>query len=78
MTGQPPAAVTLDYVVTGIEGRAELSPRILANHRDKLAELAAAIRAGEFAPKPSNVHQCAAIRYYGTADPDEELEVTNA
>lgn len=75
MTGQPPVAVTLDYVVTGIGGSAELSSRILTNHRAKLVELAAAIRAGDFAPKPSNVHQCAAIRYYGTGEADErELE----
>jgi DNA helicase-2/ATP-dependent DNA helicase PcrA len=73
MTGQAPAAVTLDYVVTGIEGSAELSGRILTNHRAKLVELAAAIRAGDFAPKPSNVHQCAAIRYYGTGEEDEQV-----
>jgi ATP-dependent DNA helicase UvrD/PcrA len=73
MAGEAPAAVTLDYVVTGVEGSAELSARILANHRTKLAELAASIRAGDFAPKPSNVHQCAAIRYYGTGEEDERI-----
>ncbi len=79
MTGAAPAAVTLDYVVTGVEGSAELSARILANHRNKLVELAAAIRAGEFAPKPSNVHQCAAIKYYGTGEEDErQLEAAGA
>jgi DNA helicase-2/ATP-dependent DNA helicase PcrA len=71
MTGKLPAVVTLDYVVTGVEGSAELSSRILTNHRAKLVELAAAIRAGDFAPKTSNVHQCAAIRYYGTGEADE-------
>ncbi len=71
MTGQLPAAVTLDYLVTDVQGTAELSPRIMTNHRRKLGAMAAAIRAGRFAPKPSNLHQCAAIRYYGTAGEEE-------
>ena len=78
MTGKPPAAVTLDYIVTGVEGRAELSRRIIDNHRNKLIQLAENIRAGEFSPKPSNVHQCAAIRYYGTGEEDELQEATRA
>ncbi len=68
MTGAAPAAVTLDYVVTGIEGSAQLSPAILLNWRKKLGMLAEEIRARNFAAKPSTVHQCAAIRYYGTGD----------
>ncbi len=72
MTGVVPAAVTLDYVVTGVSGSATLTPRILANHRAKLSELAAAIRERSFAPKVSNIHQCAAIRYYGTGEEGEQ------
>ncbi|HUC20290.1 MAG TPA: ATP-dependent DNA helicase, partial [Candidatus Polarisedimenticolaceae bacterium] len=60
MAGVLPAKVTLDYVVTGAVGSAELSARILANHRSKLAELASAIRSRVFAPKLSSMHQCAA------------------
>lgn len=75
MTGTAPAAVTLDYVVTGVEGRAELSATILRNHRAKLITLAEQIRARNFAPKPSNVHQCAAIRYYGTGEAEELAEL---
>ena len=75
MTGSTPSAVTLDYIVTGIEGRAELSAAILCNHRDKLVKLAARIRARDFAPNTSNVHQCAAIRYYGTGEAEELAEL---
>jgi DNA helicase-2/ATP-dependent DNA helicase PcrA len=71
MTGQAPTAVALDYVVTGVEGRAELSAKILQNHRAKLIQLASQIRERRFEPKPSNVHQCAAVRYYGTGERDE-------
>jgi len=66
-----PACVTLDYVVTGTEGTARLSKLILQNHRDKLSKLADAIRNREFAPNPSGMHKCAAIRYYGTGEFDE-------
>ncbi len=66
MNGVRPAGVTLDYVVTGAEGTAELTDRILANHRQKLAKLAEQIRAREFAPAPpSAFHHCAAFTYYG-------------
>jgi DNA helicase-2/ATP-dependent DNA helicase PcrA len=75
MTGSAPAAVTLDYVVTGVEGRAGLSAAILRNHRAKLVTLAEQIRARNFAPKTSNVHQCAAIRYYGTGEAEELAEL---
>jgi DNA helicase-2/ATP-dependent DNA helicase PcrA len=71
MTGKAPNRVVLDYVVTGIEGAAELSATILKNHRSKLIKLAEELRARKFDPKPSNVHQCAAIRYYGTEEADE-------
>ncbi|HSH31340.1 MAG TPA: ATP-dependent DNA helicase [Candidatus Saccharimonadales bacterium] len=77
MTGQAPAMVILDYVVTGVEGAAELSEAILKNHRAKLAKLAAGIRQRDFRPKPSPFHDCAAIRYYGTATADE-LEPVDA
>lgn len=78
MTGEAPASVTLDYVMTGTEGTAKLSPKILKNHRDKLIKLAEDIRQRRFEPKPSNVHQCAAIRYYGTGEPDEVEVATDA
>jgi RecB family exonuclease len=80
LNGRAPAQVALDYVVTGVEGVAVLSPAILRNHRDKLVAFAASIRAGEFAPNPSPVHNCAAIRYYGTGERDELAEelLTNA
>jgi len=79
MTGTAPSAVTLDYIVTGVEGRAELSAAILRNHRAKLIKLAEQIRAQDFAPNTSNVHQCAAIRYYGTGEAEElaELEASD-
>ncbi|MBW3538055.1 ATP-dependent helicase [Candidatus Parcubacteria bacterium] len=71
MSGRAPAAVTLDFVVTGAEGGVELSAAILKNHRAKLAKLAVSIRQREFTPKPSRFHHCAAIRYYGTVETDE-------
>ena len=72
MSGCGPAKVTLDYVVTGVEGEAELSPRILKNHRDYLVKVADKIRARDFAPKVSAMHTCAAVKYYGTGETDEE------
>ena len=70
-----PARVVLDYVVTGVEGSAELSAAILKNHRDKLIAMAGKIRAGEFAPNVSPLHQCAAIKYYGRGEADELTEL---
>ncbi|MDB5178933.1 MAG: hypothetical protein JWN01_876 [Patescibacteria group bacterium] len=78
LNGKAPAQVVLDYVVTGVEGVAELSPKILQNHRDKLVSLAAKIRNREFAPNPSPMHTCAAIRYYGTGEADELAELALA
>jgi len=73
MTGQAPAKVTLDYLVTGAEGSAVLTPRILANHRAKLAQLAEGIRRRDFAPAPqSEFHHCAAFTYYGEEDQEAE------
>lgn len=67
MTGKLPAQVTLDYIVTGAEGSAVLSPRLIDGFRIKLAGLAEGIRARQFAPKPpSPYHSCAAFKYYGT------------
>jgi DNA helicase-2/ATP-dependent DNA helicase PcrA len=74
LNGQAPALVTLDYIVTGVEGTASLSARILQNHRDKLGVLAERIRAHDFAPNPSPLHSCAAIRYYGTGEQDAIIE----
>ncbi|TAK88930.1 ATP-dependent helicase [Patescibacteria group bacterium] len=71
MTGEAPSSVALDYVMTQTEGVAELSSTILNNHRDKLIKLSAAIRQRQFAPNPSNVHECAAIRYYGVGEAEE-------
>jgi ATP-dependent exoDNAse (exonuclease V) beta subunit len=74
MTGEVPARVVLDYVVTGTEGVAVLSPRILANHRDKLTEIADRIRKHEFMPKKDLYHTCVAYRYWGEAEADEISE----
>jgi len=74
LNGQAPAEVVLDYVVTGVEGAAKLSPVILRNHRAKLVALADSIRNRDFAPNPSPVHSCAAIRYFGTGERDELAE----
>ncbi len=74
MSGEAPARVTLDYVVTGAEGEAELSSRILKNHREYLAKVAEKIRNREFAPKASAFHTCAAIKYYGTGEAEEAAE----
>ncbi len=75
MTGKAPARVTLDYVVTGAEGSAELSGKILQNHRVKLVKLAERIREHDFAPAPqSQFHTCAAFKYYG--ETDGEMEIT--
>jgi RecB family exonuclease len=71
LNGLAPAGVTLDYVVTGVEGEAALTAAILRNHREKLRTLADSIRNREFAPNPSPHHECAAIRYYGTGEQDE-------
>lgn len=71
MTGEAPHSVVLDYVMTQTEGEAELSATILKNHKDKLMKLAQAIRDRSFAPNPSSVHECAAIRYYGIGEPEE-------
>ncbi len=69
MTGIRPGKVTLDYVMTGVEGSAVLTERILSNHRSKLVKLAERIRARDFAPAPlSEFHRCAAYKYYGEED----------
>lgn len=78
MTGQAPAEVVLDYVVTGVEGVASLSEAIRRNHYLKLINMADGIRERNFAPKVSKFHQCAAIRYYGEALEDESEEVAHA
>jgi RecB family exonuclease len=74
LKGEPPATISLDYVVTGVEGVAPVTVQILKNHRDKLIALAGKIRAGEFQPNPSPVHNCAAIKYYGTGEQDDLLQ----
>lgn len=74
LKGTPPDLVTLDYVVTETEGSAQLSAAILRNQREKLGRLADKIRNGEFAPNPSPLHRCSAIRYYGTGERDEILD----
>jgi RecB family exonuclease len=71
MSGSLPAQVVLDYVVTGVEGFAKLTPLILKKHREKLGALAQKIRSGEFAANASVVHTCAAIKFYGTGEYDE-------
>jgi DNA helicase II / ATP-dependent DNA helicase PcrA len=78
LNGRAPAEVVLDYVVTGVQGRAVLSPTILRNHRAKLGGLAERIRSRDFAANPSPLHQCAAIRYYGTGEQDSLVETLMA
>lgn len=70
MTGAAPTKVVLDYVVTGVEGEAELSSTILKNHRAKLASIAEKIRKKEFAPNPDPFHNCSSYRYWGSGDDD--------
>jgi DNA helicase-2/ATP-dependent DNA helicase PcrA len=72
MTGKPARRVVLDYIVTGTEGVGELTDRVLANHRTKLAEIADKIRAREFEPKRDLFHKCIATRYWG--DPEDERD----
>ena len=75
LSGQAPAIVTLDYVVTGAEGSAKLSPLIIKNHRDKLAKLAAGLRAHDFSPAPGSPgHLSLTQRYYGEGDDDISAE----
>jgi DNA helicase-2/ATP-dependent DNA helicase PcrA len=74
MKAETPATMALDYVVTGVEGVASVTSQILKNHQEKLIGLAGKIRAGEFQPNPSPVHNCAAIKYYGTGEQDDLLQ----
>ncbi len=74
LSGRPPAQVTLDYVVTGVEGSAELTSLILKNHRKKLAELAQRLRVRDFSPGSASVFQpAAAFKYYGESDEPEVI-----
>ena len=74
LTGSAPDAVTLDYVVTGVEGTAQLTPAILKNHHAKLIDLAARLRARDFAPSaPSAYNQPAAYKYYGSEDDGDSV-----
>lgn len=66
--------VILDQVVTGVEGTASLTPRIMANHRDKLIKMAEMIRRRQFAPASAGGHVCQAVQYYGTGERDELAE----
>ena len=73
--GRGPDRVTLDYVVTGVEGVAELSPTIIRNHREKLATMVERIRALDFKPTPGPNHICSAFKFYGTGELDELAEI---
>jgi DNA helicase-2/ATP-dependent DNA helicase PcrA len=77
LRGMKPALVVLDYVVTQIRGASILSETILQNHRAKLVDMADNIRARNFAPNPSPLHQCAAIRFYGTGEQEEIDDIAN-
>lgn len=75
LTGSAPESVTLDYVVTGVEGTAHLTPAILKNHHAKLIDLAARLRARDFAPSaPSSFSQPAAYKYYGNEDDGDSAQ----
>ncbi len=71
LEGEPPARVVLDYVVSGMEGTADLSATILKNHRSKLGDIADKIRQKQFAPPPDPFHNCASYRYWGSGDLDD-------
>ncbi|MEX0932100.1 MAG: ATP-dependent DNA helicase [Candidatus Saccharimonadales bacterium] len=66
--GQIPVQVVLDYVVTGKEGTANLSERIINNHKDKIVQIAEDIRSRKFEPNASPLHSCIAHRYWGKAE----------
>lgn len=68
MTGRPPARVVLDNVVTGVEGEAVLSERILSNHQAKLGKIADNIRKRKFEPNANSMHKCTAHRYWGSGE----------
>jgi DNA helicase-2/ATP-dependent DNA helicase PcrA len=69
LTGVAPAFVTLDYVASGIEASARLTPKLLSNHHDKLVTLAARLRARDFGPgKPNDYRPSTAFKYYGSED----------
>lgn len=65
LKGLLPAQVTLDYVVTGVEGSADMTRRLIDNHRNKLIIFADQIRAREFTPNTNAFHSCSANTYYG-------------
>ena len=75
LRGELPAAVVLDYVVTMVEGESQLSATILRNHRAKLVDMASKIRSRDFAPNTASLHVCAAIRYYGVGEQDEQMQL---
>jgi DNA helicase-2/ATP-dependent DNA helicase PcrA len=67
--GRTPSCVTLDYVVTGVTGTAELTPRILVNHRIKLGQLAERLRAHDFDPgTPSDHNHAKVFKYFGVGE----------
>ena len=68
LKGQLPTQVTLDYVVTGVEGSAMMTRRLIDNHREKLIKFADQIRAREFSPNTNAFHTCAATTYYGNEE----------
>jgi ATP-dependent DNA helicase UvrD/PcrA len=74
-SGKVPDRVTLDYVVTGVEGEAILSQTIIKNHRDKLEKIVDRIRALDFKPNPGPNHICSAFKFYGTGELDELAEI---
>ena len=52
MYGVTPARVELEFVDTGIRGRAAVTPKHLARARARVEEAAAGIRSGNFPPDP--------------------------
>jgi DNA helicase-2/ATP-dependent DNA helicase PcrA len=70
ITGKAPTRVVLDYVVTGVEGVASLTPLLLKNHRRKLNDIADNIRAQKFQPRHDIYHVCAATKYWGSSEDD--------
>jgi DNA helicase II / ATP-dependent DNA helicase PcrA len=57
--------VVLDYIMTGSEGVAELSSRVLDGHRDKLTKMVSRMKNWQFDPSSSSQHNCHYEKYWG-------------
>jgi DNA helicase II / ATP-dependent DNA helicase PcrA len=55
MTGRLPDAVQLHFLESGLVGRAEVEPKLLAKAREKIARAAAGIRARDYTARPDRL-----------------------